>query len=364
MSWKDTEHPQAGGAELVSNEIIQHLIQDNHHVTLVTSRYPGSKAKESRYSGKLTIYRRGNRLTVYWHAYRQYKQHLQATTTHLIDEMNTVPFFTRFYAGKQVKRILFVHQLCRQVWFYQLPKIIGFIGYLLEPAYLWLLRNEQVITVSESTRHDLMRYGFALQRIHLIREGIPIRPVNLHGSPRRYSKPTLLSLGSVRPMKQTLHQLIAFEKAKQQLPDLQLIIAGSYQSKYGQKVARYIAQSPYQNSIELLGPVSMSRKKLLLQKSHALLATSVKEGWGLTVSEAASQTTPTIGYDVDGLRDSVQNRKTGLLCQPNPESLADAIIDYFDQPKQMASMSKAARKSIKSLTFDNTYKDFLKALPR
>jgi hypothetical protein len=62
-----------------------------------------------------------------------------------------------------------------------------------------------------------------------------------------------------------------------------------------------------------------------MAESHLLVATSVREGWGLVVSEAAALGTPTVAYDVDGLRDSVR-AANGRLASPTPAALAAEVL--------------------------------------
>jgi glycosyltransferase involved in cell wall biosynthesis len=62
-----------------------------------------------------------------------------------------------------------------------------------------------------------------------------------------------------------------------------------------------------------------------MSRAHALLVTSVREGWGLVVDEAAACGTPAIAYDVAGLRDSVP-AAGGVLVPPNPEALASQAL--------------------------------------
>ena len=54
----------------------------------------------------------------------------------------------------------------------------------------------------------------------------------------------------------------------------------------------------------------------------------MREGWGLNVSEAAACGTPSIGYRVPGLVDSVP-ASGGALVDPRPEALAQALADFF-----------------------------------
>ena len=320
----------------------------------------GKAAKEDVRDG-FRVVRLGDHYTVYWYAYRYYQRHLKGWADVVIDELNTMPFFCRFYVRE--KTFFFPHQLCRQVWFYQMPFPISFIGYCLEPIYLWLLRKYDVITISESTKQDLMRYGFRSERIHLIPEGIEITPAADIDVLEKFERPTLLSLGSIRAMKRTKHQIAAFELAKKTIPNLQMKIAGDVQSDYGSEVLRMIARSPFRKDIEYVGKVSREKKIELMQKSHLILVTSVKEGWGLIVTEAASQGTPAVVYDVDGLRDSVKNGVTGIVTRENTEyGLAEAIVKLLMNEEEYARMRNNAYKASLEFTFDASYEQFLQII--
>src|SRR3970282_1209862 len=96
----------------------------------------------------------------------------------------------------------------------------------------------------------------------------------------KYQHPTVLSVGSIREMKRTLDQIGAFEIAKKFIPSLQLKIAGGISDDYGKKVLRRIAASVHAKDIEYLGYVDSARRAELMQRSHLILVTSVKEGWG------------------------------------------------------------------------------------
>jgi hypothetical protein len=161
LSWKDKNHPLAGGAEKVTHNLLLRLARDGHEVTLLTARPAGSKAEEIIDGYK--VIRLGNRYSVYWKAARYYKKHLRGHTDLVIEEINTIPFFSRFYT--RTKTILFFHQLARVVWFYQMIWPLNWVGYILEPLYLRLLGKQPVITVSDSTKKDLCRYGFMASNI-------------------------------------------------------------------------------------------------------------------------------------------------------------------------------------------------------
>jgi glycosyltransferase involved in cell wall biosynthesis len=382
LTWKDPTHPHAGGAEVVQRELCKRLTKDGHEVTILTAQYPGA-AHEDTQNG-CRIIRVGGCYSVYWHAYRYYKKHLVGWADVVIDETNTVPFFAKYYVKEP--HLMFFHQLCREIWFYQMRFPLSLIGYLLEPLYLRLLSGSQAIVVSESTKRDLMRHGFKAGNIHIISEGIELEPLTSLNEVKKYPQPTLLSLGAIRPMKRTLDIIKAFEIIKSQattqsvianeakrsdeaiqqnpLATLRLIIAGNNTGTYAEKVLRHINSSPYRDDIEILGRVSKEMKLELMQKSHAIAVTSVKEGWGLIVTEAASQGTPAVVYNVDGLRDSVRDSKTGLVSKQNtPESLAEAVVSLLaNSPTRYKEVCSAAWQWSKEITFERAYKDFTNSL--
>lgn len=66
--------------------------------------------------------------------------------------------------------------------------------------------------------------------------------------------------------------------------------------------------------VEFAGHVSEAEKHRLLCAAWLLLHPSAVEGWGLVVTEAATRETPTVAFDVPGLRDSVVDGETGVLA--------------------------------------------------
>jgi glycosyltransferase involved in cell wall biosynthesis len=164
-------------------------------------------------------------------------------------------------------------------------------------------------------------------------------------------------------MKRTDHILKAFEIAKQSLPDLKLVVAGKAEGRYGKRVVEAIARSPYAADISYLGPVSPEHKIALMRKAHVLCVTSVKEGWGLVVTEANSQGTPAVVYDVDGLRDSVKDGVTGIVCGTNtPKEMGESLVKLLSQQEKYQNFRRQAWKWSKDVHFDYAYTDFASCL--
>jgi len=358
FTWKDKKNPSSGGAEIVNEELAKRLVQDGNEVILIVAGFKGALSEEIINGYK--IIRLGDCWTVYWKAFQYYKKHLIGWADLVIDEVNVIPFFCKFYVHP-VKSILFIHQLCREIWFYQLFFPLNLIGYLIEPIYLWLLRDRKVVTVSESTRKNLLKYGFKKENIYVISEGIEIEP--LKELPKieeiKEKEPTILFLGAIRAMKRPDQIIKAFELAKKNIKNLKLWIVGGGGGKYFGKIMQLIDTCKYKKDINYFGKVEKEKKIELLQRAHLLCVTSVKEGWGLVVTEANSQGTPVIVYNVDGLRDAVRNNETGLICRQNtPENLAKNIVEPLNNTGKYQKLRINAWQWSKEINFEKSYKDF------
>lgn len=365
ITWKDKKNPLSGGAEIMNEELAKRAVSDGHEVIFLVSGYPGGKKREV--VDGYTIIRTGSRFTVYLTSAIYYLKHLRSWPDLIIEEINTMPFFTKLYIFRK-NRKLFIYQLAREIWFHEMSKglhLISLAGFLLEPLYLRFLSGDHCLTESKSTLLDLTRYGFKRDKIDIIPAGTNIKPIPQIDNSIKYKKFTVLSVGSLRSMKQTLHQIKAFEKIKASIPECTMIIAGSISTPYGNEVLSYINNSPYNNDIHYKGSVTEQEKQELMRRSHVIVVSSIKEGWGLIVTEANSQGTPAIVYDVDGLRDAVIDKKTGLLTQENtPEALAEQIITLFNNKKLYLQLQKNAYDWSKTLTFENSYETFKKVISR
>jgi glycosyltransferase involved in cell wall biosynthesis len=363
LTWKDYNHPLAGGAEVVLRELSKRLVADGHKVTYLTARYPGAAPHEVL-DGIEVIRIGSNRYLHSLQAFLYYMRRLRGKYDVVVEVVNTAPYFGVFFKGR-AKTFLFYHQLAREIWFHETKAPLAQLGYhALEPMATRVLAHSRtpLITISHSTLQDLGNFGFKPDAANIITQGIELEPLPTLNGVEKFAQPTVLSLGAMRAMKRTLDQVKAFEFAKAQLPELKMVLAGDTSGEYGQKVLDYIAASRYAADITVEGRVSRERKIELMQRAHIMCVTSVKEGWGLIVTEAASQGTPAVVYNVDGLRDSVRDMQTGLVVAPYALALAGGIIKLFHDQALYEKVRVSAWQWSKNLTFDQSYQDFKQLL--
>src|SRR6202012_1712530 len=100
-----------------------------------------------------------------------------------------------------------------------------------------------------------------------------------------------------------------------------------------------------EQTVSMPGKVTEQTKSDLLSRAWLTVAPSLGEGWGLTVLEANTLGTPTLAYDVPGLRDTVRHGETGWLVTPGKAfgaALTGALEELSNQRQQQA-MVEACR---------------------
>jgi glycosyltransferase involved in cell wall biosynthesis len=115
---------------------------------------------------------------------------------------------------------------------------------------------------------------------------------------------------------------------------------------------------PAASEVQLLGYVSEERKHELLGKAWLLVNSSMHEGWGTAVMEAATAGTPTLAFDVPGVRDSVVDRTTGVLAR-NEEEFVEAWIRLTKDKQERSRLADGARSRAAQFTWDRTLDRFM-----
>jgi glycosyltransferase involved in cell wall biosynthesis len=292
---------------------------------------------------------------VHWEAFRRYRNRISRDFEVVLDEVNTVPFFTPLWAS--IPRVMFIHQLAREVWWYESRFPTNLVGFLAEPIYLRCYRNTTVITVSESTRCDLRRLGFR-GAVRIIPEGIDHIHISDRRSQTHQGTQVFLYVGRLSPSKRIEHIIRAFSIFRTSGLYAQLRLAGDGPAAYVKKLHRLVTSLNLVDDVKFLGRIAESQKHGEMASAEALLLSSAREGWGLVVTEANAVGTPAIAYDVPGLRDSVRHDETGILVRPSSESLAAAMHRLSVDGELRGRLSNGARDWARTFSFQKSFVAF------
>ena len=346
VNWRDVANPEAGGAEAFTHEVTRRWAAWGHEITLLTSRFRGGRPTETidgvqiRRVGAL---RRGS-----FHLLVQRELSRLRGYDVLIDEINTLPFLSPLWSETLPPIVGLIHQLAEDVWDAEMPRPVAAIGRRAEPRMLRMYRNVPVVTISGSTSSDLQRLGF--RDVRLVLQGRDEPPVI---SAEKEPIPTFLFVGRLTANKRPDHAIEAFRTARGAIPEARLWIVGD-------GPMRDALRARVEPGVEVLGRVPRDELYERMARAHCLLVPSVREGWGLVITEANAVGTPAVGYAVAGIRDAIRDTRTGLLVAPgDPEALGRAAADLLLDPKRYAQMRIEAERWGTCFSWDLTAELFL-----
>lgn len=342
LNWRDIRSPRAGGAEALTFEVARRLVQKGHHVTWFTSA--DSSLPPMEVVDGIEIVRRGSELTTRFHAPGFART---GSWDVIVEEINTLPYFSHLWAREPT--VLFIPQIAREVWWYEAPAPLAAIGRVLEPGYLSLYRRVETITISRSTRDDLCDFGFRAP-IHIIPMATAA-PALTKLEPKDASG-ELAIVGRLVRSKRVDHAIRALARGRRDVPDATLTVVGVGPEL--DRLRQTAASEGVADAVAFTGRVSEDEKLAILQRASLLVACAVREGWGLTVTEAARMGTPSACYAIPGLRDSVIDGRTGVLTPEDPAALAEAIVRVLGDPPLYDRLREAAWRTAASLGWDAT----------
>ena len=318
-NWRDIAHPNAGGAEVYTDRVASEWVKLGHEVTLFASAVDGQPEVDVA-GGGYRVVRRGSRHGVYREARKFWVREGRGNFDLVVDEVNTRPFGCPRYV-KEVPVIGLIHQVCKEIWRYETSWPLSWVGrHVLEPYWLSKYRLIPVVTLSESSRQSLREYG--LRRVVVVPVGTSSDVKSEQARIEKEHDPTLVFVGRLAQNKRPGDALEVYRILSQGTPNLRLWVIGR-----GPDEGRLRSLAP--PGVTFYGRCDEATKKRLLARAHILLATSVREGWGLVVTEAAGEGTVACAYDVPGLRDSVRS-SGGVLGGESPSELAEVVAETLD----------------------------------
>ncbi len=354
IAWRDLEDVEAGGSEVHAATIARLWAEAGVEVFLRTSYAQGQPPTIDR--DGYQVRRKGGRYQVFPRAAVREMLRLSGPYDGLVEIWNGMPFFSPLWA--RGPRITFLHHVHREMWRMVLPPNLAAMGDLIERRVAPVIyRRTRVVTPAESTKRELVDdLGFRADKITVVPNGVDdvFRPGG-EKSPR----PLVVAVGRLVPVKR-YHLLIdVLVRLKSRIPDLEAVIVGTGYEHLA--LERQIQRHQADGWLSLPGRVSQAQLVELYQRAWAVTSTSIREGWGLTVTEAAACGTPSVVTRISGHLDSVVHGETGLLCDGH-EGVSDGLAQVLTDRALRDRLGAGALAHSAQFTWDNTALGVLEAL--
>jgi glycosyltransferase involved in cell wall biosynthesis len=354
VAWRDLEDPEAGGSELHAHRIASLWAAAGLDVTFRTSAVPGAPRALTRDGYR--VERRAGRYAVFpgaaWEGIRMGHRPGDA----LVEIWNGMPFASPlWYRGP---RVVFLHHVHAEMWGMVLPPVLSHLGDTIERRIApRIYRSSRIVTPSESSRTEIIdMLGLTPERITVAPPGVDARY-----SPGGHRSPTplVVAVGRLVPVKRIDALLRTLAKVKADQPELRAVVIGEGYERPALEALR--AELGATEWVSMPGRVDDEELVAWYRRAWVVASSSQREGWGMTLTEAAACGTPAVATAIAGHTDAVLDGESGLLVE-DPDELSVPLSRVLGDEVLRSRLSKGALARARWFTWDVTARLALEAL--
>jgi trehalose synthase len=166
-------------------------------------------------------------------------------------------------------------------------------------------------------------------------------------------RPLLCQVSRFDPWKDPLGVIDAYRKVKEEVEGVQLALVGSMATDdpegwdFFQQTHEHAAGDEDIKILNNLNNVGAIEVNAFQSQADVVLQKSIREGFGLTVSEALWKARPTIAGNVGGIPLQIQHGSTGYLVDSSEEA-AQACISALSDPELGKRLGRAGKEYVRT----------------
>ena len=345
LAWRDLDDVEAGGSEVHAAEVARLWAEAGIEVVMRTSYAQGHPPRAQR--DGYQVVRKAGRYLVFPRAAASEAAHRYGTRDALVEIWNGMPFFSPLWATGP--RVVFLHHIHAEMWKMVLPPNLARLGDTLERHVApRIYHGSRMITLSPSSKEEMLEVGFKDELVEVVPPG-----VDQHFRPggTRSATPLIVGVGRLVPVKRFDRLIRAAVTARASAPDLELVIVGTGPDR--SDLEDLVDSLDAGSYVRFAGRVSDDELVATYQSAWAVASASVREGWGMTLTEAAACGTPAIATRIPGHVDALADGTSGLLVDDEADLARQLARIATDQPLR-DRLRAGALQHASTFTWNNT----------
>ncbi len=354
VAWRDLDDPEAGGSELHAHRIATRWAEAGLEVTVRTSAVPG-QAPVVRREGYAAI-RRSGRYGVFPAVAWEGLGRSRLAGDGLVEIWNGMPFLSPLWF--RGPRVVFLHHVHAEMWHMTLPKWLAYLGESIERVVAPpLYRRSRIVTLSNSSRQEIVEMlGIPAPRVSVAPPGVSER---FCPGGARSEVPLVVAVGRLVPVKRYDMLIRALAEVRTRCPELRAVIIGEGYERARLEDLRH--QLEAEQWLALPGHLPDEEVVTWYRKAWVVASASKREGWGMTLTEAAACGTPAVATRIAGHLDAVDDGVSGVLTD-TPHEFAEALSSVLCDRDLRRRLSAGALAHARRFTWEATARQTLEAL--
>jgi len=234
----------------------------------------------------------------------------------------------------------------------------------------FLSKIENVVTISQVSKEELIKRNISEEKIKLIPPGINFQEFQINklitDLREKYNlrdKKVLLSVGRLAKRKGVLEFISkSLPLIVKEFPEVVYVVLGgnpkkslTHKEDLLSKIKEEVSNKNLQNNVKLLGEVDQETLIDYCNLSDVLILPVIPikedmEGFGIVFLEAGACGKPVVGTNTGGIPDAVDKGKSGILVEPTDnlhKDFAESINHLLKDPDLMKKMGDYGKERVK-----------------
>jgi glycosyltransferase involved in cell wall biosynthesis len=302
------------------------------------------------------VVRRGGRLGVFATSVLDERLGRLGPADGIIEIFHGVPFFVPLWS--RLPQVGVVHHVHLGTWDMLLPGPLHRIGHAVERHLVpRVYRGRTLLTAAPSARDEIVaHYGVDPAHVAVAPHGIDDR---FAPGGERAAGPLVVAVARLMPQKGISDLLRAVVAVRAQVPSVEAVIVGD-----GPHRARFEAECRSLGAagfIRFAGRATDDELVAWYRRAWVVCSASHREGFGLTLTEAAACGTPVVARRIPGHVDALADGHSGLLAD-GVAGLAEAMARLLLDDDLRAKMGEAALEHAEAFRWEASTAALVRAL--
>jgi glycogen synthase len=224
-----------------------------------------------------------------------------------------------------------------------------------------------VITISNYSLEKIQKYyGIEQSKVRIVPNGVDIekfKPMDTKEVRQQFglgNEPCVLFVGSLIPRKGLPFLVEAAKKVVRTQADTKFLIVGD--GPLRNQLYDSLKTANLSGNFKFLGNLKDNVLPAIYNCADVFVLPSIQEGQGIVLLEAQASGKPVVAFDIGGVKETLQNKETGLLVnQGDVDALADTLLKLLTDKTLREKMGSNGRKFVsENYTWDICAQKMLK----
>jgi glycosyltransferase involved in cell wall biosynthesis len=356
LATRDWHNPATTGGDNTLWENARYLASVGYDVTFVAAAFSGAPKQEEL--DEIRVVRLGGIHSLWLTTFINYMRNWRGKFDLVVAEGfggSRIPRLSPLYVREPI--ITEWHQIHRDLFAVQYPKLLNGPLNLLERMTAWVHRNTQVRAGTDEWRRSFRGIGFKPENVFVV--PVTIRDDWLGTMRTPASEPTILWLGKLRRYKCPHHAILAMQEVLPRVPSARLIIAGRRDdTKYEQELGGLAQRLGIAERVEFRFDLTETEKRSLMASARVLVVTSAVEGFGIVVLEANALGVPVVASS--GVPEGAVREGVNGLRYPfgDVHRLSERLVELLENGRLYSELSAEAARKVERFRWSRVGAEF------